>query len=176
MHRSAYISDIPLGEWFTVEEDSVIFALGKTPKSNVARLHRTLSMDKNTLRGRINIAMKKLKTMYPDKQIVLLTPIHRSDAYFGPKNIQPDESFPNAHGLYLDDYVEAVREGGRIWSAPVIDLFAEGGLCPRIENQGRLFWNAKSDRLHPSSEGHRRLALLIAAKLRTLPATFKIGK
>ena len=49
-------------------------------------------MDGNTYKGRINIGMKRLKQLFPDKQIVLLTPLHRSLADFGETNVQPDET------------------------------------------------------------------------------------
>lgn len=42
------------------------------------RKKRTPVMDGNTYKGRINIGMKRLKQLFPDKQIVLLTPLHRS--------------------------------------------------------------------------------------------------
>ena len=86
---------MPIGEWYTETFDSVRVALHK-PSEMVQRRHRHFAMDKNTLKGRINIAMSKLKQMYPTKQIVVMTPIHR--AYFGSsdKNIQPDEMYENA--------------------------------------------------------------------------------
>ena len=163
--------DVPMGKWYDVAETEVNRwgKLVKLPR-------RSINRDLKTFRGRVNAVLEYLRNEFPDAQVVVMTPTHRDFFTCGGDNIQPDESYPNAHGLYLEDYVAAIREGARIWSAPVIDLHAEAGLCPRIENQGRLFWDAKSDRLHPSSEGHRRLALLIAAKLRTLPATFKTGK
>ena len=165
-----FMQDVPLGKWYDVKEEEVN-RWGKT----VTLPRRILSRDMKTFRGRINTVLEYLKTEFPDAQIVVMTPTHRAFFTCGGDNIQPDESFPNAHGLYLDSYVDAIREGARIWSVPVIDLYAESGLCPRIGNQGRLFWDEKSDRLHPSSEGHRRMALLIAAKLRALPATFSRG-
>lgn len=87
-------------------------------------------MDKNTLKGRINIAMSKLKQMYPTKQIVVMTPIHR--AYFGSsdKNIQPDEMYENDRGIFFDEYVKASKEAGNVWAVPVIDLNPLSGLFP----------------------------------------------
>ena len=67
---------IPLGEWFEEKEVQVEAAEGQ-PKALETRVMRTYKMDKNTYRGRINIAMSLLKKMYPTKQIVLLTPLHR---------------------------------------------------------------------------------------------------
>ena len=80
-----------------------------------------------------SIAMDKLKRMFPEKQIILLTPIHRAFATFGAGNIQPEESYPNRLGLYIHDYVEAIKETANVWSVPVIDLNALCGLNPMIE-------------------------------------------
>jgi lysophospholipase L1-like esterase len=134
---------------------------------------RYLNKDMTTFKGRVNTVLEYLKTEFPNAQIVMFTLTHRAYFTCGKTNVQPDESFPNPHGLYVDDYCNAICEAGKIWSVPVIDLFGECGLCPRIENQGNLFANPQTDRLHPSSEGHRRIAMLLATKLRTLPATFK---
>lgn len=163
-----FIGDIPLGEWYDVKDTEV---------NRMGRLtvlpRRLFNRDVKTFKGRVNTVLEYLKTEFPDAQIVLLTPIHRAFFTCGGNNIQPDESYPNKHGLYVESYVDAVREGGRIWSVPVIDLYAESGLCPLIANQGALFADPERDRLHPSSEGHRRIALLLDARLRALPATFR---
>ena len=90
----------------------------------VQRRHRHFAMDKNTLKGRINIAMSKLKQMYPTKQIVVMTPVHRAYFCSGEKNIQPDEMYENARGVFFDEYVKAVKEAGNVWAVPVIDLNA----------------------------------------------------
>lgn len=172
MGTNDYISDIPLGEWYSVKEDSVLFALGKTQKGNVARLHRTLSKDKNTLRGRINIAMEHLKVTYPEKQIVILTPIHRAYATFGDKNIQPDERYANKLGLFIDDYVKVIREVADVWAVPVIDLFSVSGIYPMLPAHHRFINKVDTDRLHPNTQGHRRIAQTLYYQLSALPATF----
>ena len=111
-------------------------------------------MDGDTFRGRINIAMSYLKANFPDKQVILLTPIHRGYARFGDNNIQPDESYPNSLGLYADAYVDAVKEAANVWAVPVIDLNSICGLYPNADSHTRYFHDAQSDRLHPNSEGH----------------------
>ena len=160
--------DVPLGEWYDVKDTGV----NRKGKMTVLP-RRTFSRNMKTFKGRVNTVLEYLKTEFPDAQIVLLTPIHRAYFTCGGNNIQPDESYPNGLGLYVESYVDTVREGGRIWSVPVVDLYAESSLCPLIANQGALFANPELDRLHPSSEGHRRIALLLDARLRALPATFR---
>ena len=150
-----YNASVPIGEWYT--EDVV----------NVG--------------GRINIAMSKLKEAYPTKQIILLTPIHRGDAFLSDRNVQPDEMHANGVGEYIDAYVNIVKEAGNVWAVPVIDLNSICGLYPLAESNA-LYWrrpnlekSAKSgkrrrDRLHPNSAGHLRMARVLAYQLLGYPA------
>ena len=71
---------VPIGDWYTITEDSVEAAVHK-PRATVLRRHRQPSMNKDTYRGRINIAMQRIKQMFPTKQVVLITPIHRGYFY-----------------------------------------------------------------------------------------------
>lgn len=139
----------------------------------VSLKHRAFSFDGDTFYGRPNAALKSIKTALPAAQIVLLTPIHRGYANFGPSNIQPDEVHANTLGLYIDDYVRAVREAGSQWSVPVIDLYSECGILPTEPEYDRYLANPKRDRLHPSTRGHERLARVIEMRLKTLPSTFR---
>jgi lysophospholipase L1-like esterase len=125
--------------------------------------------------------MSKLKETYPTKQIILLTPIHRGDAFLSDRNIQPDELHANGVGEYIDAYVEVVKEAGNVWAVPVIDLNSICGLYPLSESSA-LYWrrpalekSSKSgkrrrDRLHPNSAGHMRMAQTLAYQLLSYPA------
>jgi lysophospholipase L1-like esterase len=138
-------------------------------------------MDNNTVRGRINIAMWKLKEAYPTKQIILLTPIHRGTALLSDWNIQPDELYANGVGEYIDAYVEVVKEAGNVWAVPVLDLNSISGLYPLAESSAK-YWRRPSlekseksgkgrvDRLHPNSAGHLRMARCLAYQLLAYPA------
>ena len=178
-----YNANVPLGEWFTEEVVDVEVSGPKGAKSAVVaeRKKRTLVMDKNTLRGRINIAMSQLKHEYPTKQIILLTPIHRGLALLSDRNAQPDELHANGVGEYIDAYVDVVKEAGNVWAVPVIDLNSICGLYPLAESNG-LYWRLPSlekskksgknrfDRLHPNSAGHLRMARVLAYQLLGYPA------
>ncbi len=166
-----FISDVPLGEWYETSLKTTVMAL-EYPAVEVKLPSRTPAMDKATLRGRINIAISTLKRMFPEKQIVILTPIHRSHARFADQNIQPDESFPNRLGLYLLDYVEAIKEAGNVWGVPVIDLNSVSGMNPMVEEHVRYFNNSETDRLHPNAKGHERLAKTLVYQLLALPCRF----
>ena len=116
-------SGLPIGEWYTETDEQVWAATGK-PKELVMRKHRTPIFSNDTFKGRINIGIQRMKQLYLDKQIILLTPLHRAYANFGNSNVQPDECYQNKGGEYLDAYVDAIKEAGNVWSVPVIDLHA----------------------------------------------------
>ena len=162
-------SGVPIGEWY--EETTVQYPVARRGerKQVKALKHRTLVMDEGTLKGRINIGMKKLKQMWPEKQIILLTPLHRAIADFGDRNYQPDESYQNPCGEYVDAYVDAIKEAGNVWAVPVIDLNALSGLYPMLNEHTRYFYDADKDRLHPNDKGHERIAKVILQQLIVLP-------
>lgn len=161
-------ASVPVGEFFT--EKGEVTTIGGPTK--VVRKHRQLITDGSTFCGRTNEALAYLKHHFPTKQIILLTPIHRAYATFGQGNIQPDESWANGVGQYIDEYVQAIREAGSIWAMPVIDLNALCGLYPLEPAQNIYFRNTETDLLHPNADGQRRMAYTLAYQLMSLPATF----
>lgn len=163
-----YNAGVPIGEWYTETEAETEVA-GPAMEH---RTHREPLMGDATFKGRINKAMDFLKTHFPTKQIILMTPIHRARARFNDKNIQPDEMFPNKIGVYVDEYVKAVKEAGNVWAVPVIDLNSVSGLYPLNDAQVGYFHKADTDRLHPNAEGHRRMAKAIQYQLMTFPSSF----
>ena len=138
-----YNAGIPLGEWYDyAQTETTVKGGGKE-----VRTRRMPQTNGATFRGRINRVMDYLKTNFPEQQIIILTPIHRAAAQFSNQNIQPEEAFPNKLGLYVDAYVNAVKEAANVWAVPVIDL--------------------------NSLEGHRRMALTLMYQLLALPASFR---
>ena len=168
MGTNDYNTGIPIGEWFTEKEEQVMAGIHEQ-KHLVDRRHRYPVMSDSTYRGRINKAMDCVKRMYPQKQIVLLTPIHRAEFYANEKNWQPREDYTNKCGEYLDAYVESVKEAGNLWAVPVIDLNALSGLYPLMDEHAQFFKSAENDRLHPNDEGQRRMALTLMYQLAALP-------
>jgi len=171
MGTNDYNNAVPLGRWYEEVMDTVTYG-HRYAKRVEDRMRRIPSMDPATYRGRINFALDSLKRAYPDKQIVLLTPIHRSGFYANEKNWQVPEDYANRCGEFLDAYVEAVREAGKIWSVPVIDLNSLCGLYPLHDEHAKYFHNGKTDRLHPNNLGHNRIARTLYYQLLTLPCTF----
>ena len=168
MGTNDYMGAIMPGEWFSFKMEETNHG-GNT----VQRLHRYLNFDEETFCGRINSAMAYLKEKFPNQQIVLMTPIHRAFATFSPTNVQPEESFANAIGLYVESYVEKIRQAADIWSCPLIDLYRTSGLYPLTESHGAFFANPETDRLHPGTAGHARIAQTMLYQMLTLPATFR---
>ena len=166
-----YNNGVKIGEWYEERDEQVMYGHGQ-PKKLTDRKRRYMKMDKDTYRGRINIAIDKVKRMFPDKQIVLLTPIHRAGFYANDKNWQCTEDYTNQCGIYLDEYIDAVKEAGNIWAVPVIDLNAVSGLYPMMDEHAQYFKSAESDRLHPNDKGHERLARTLMYQLLALPCQF----
>ena len=162
-------ASVPLGWWYDEARRDAQLPHGATE----SRTYRCPSMDKNTFRGRINRLMDFLKTNFPTKQVIMLTPLHRGFAQFSPENVQPEEAFPNRLGIYVDAYVQTVKEAGNVWAVPVIDLNSLSGLYPLNDAHAQYFHQKSVDRLHPNAEGHRRMALTLKYQLLSLPSSFE---
>lgn len=163
-----YNAGIPIGEWFTERIEPVMAGIHE-PKHLVERRHRYPVMSDSTFRGRINLALDKVKRMYPSKQIVLLTPIHRAEFYAGESNWQPREDYANGCGEFIDAYVQSVKEAGNLWAVPVIDMNALSGLYPLMDEQAQFFHHPETDRLHPNDVGQARMAQTLMQQLLVLP-------
>lgn len=163
-----YNSGIPVGDFFT-EETLEVEVKGPMIAS---RQHRQPICADSTFCGRLNQAMCYLKTEFPDIQIVVMTPIHRGYAKFNEKNVQPDEYYCNAQGLFLEDYVNIMQKAAAYWSIPVINLYAASGIVPVLPSNDLYIAKSANDRLHPSTEGQYRIAKLLQYQLPTLPVRF----
>ena len=109
--------------------------------------------------------------------------------------MQPEESFANPLGLYIDDYIHIIKETADVWAVPVIDLAAACGLFPMEPEQAPYFREASQPRahtaseaaaaqpgtelalehhdlLHPNTEGQLRMAYALAYQLLGYPARF----
>lgn len=164
MGTNDYQRNRPLGRWYDETPGEVAWR-----EQKVTLKRRSFNWDNGTLRGSINRTMERLRRRYPHAQVVVLTPIHRAYFQCSDENIQPAEDWPNIGGIYIDAYIDAIKEVGKVWSVPVIDLNAESGLMPLLDEQTMYFRSPKNDRLHPNSLGHERLAKVILARLSCIP-------
>jgi len=143
--------------------------------NEVTRKYRTPMLNDTTFCGRINKAMSYLKNNFPQQQIIIMTPIHRGFAKFNEKNVQPDENYSNGQGLYIDAYIDALKQAASYWAVPLIDLYSVSGLFPLADAQLQYFHDKETDRLHPNALGDYRLAKTIQYQLLALPSGF-VGK
>lgn len=162
-----YNHGVPLGQFFTETIKRTNYN-----GNEVTRKYRTLQFNDTTFCGRINKVMDYLKTNFPQQQIIIMTPIHRGFAKFNEKNVQPDENYSNGQGLYIDDYVVALKRAASYWAVPLIDLYALSGLYPLSDAHTKYFHDAEIDRLHPNALGDYRIAKTIQYQLLSLPSTF----
>lgn len=162
-----YNHSIPLGNFYAETMDSV-----NVNGVTELRKHREFLMNDSTFTGNINRVMSYLKHNYPDKQIIIMTPIHRGYAKFNDKNVQPDENYANGQGLYVESYISTLRDAATLWAVPLIDLYSESGLFPMGKNHERYFHSGEMDLLHPNDNGHYRIARTIQSRLNTIPPTF----
>lgn len=159
-----YNAGVEIGKFFEESEAEVCVAKDDTGTAlrKEKRMKRSLVFDEGTFCGRLNRIMKKLKDNYPNVETVMMTPIHRAFACFGNGNIQYDEMYSNNKGLYIDDYVNAIRKCADIWAIKLIDLYRESGLYPINDlNAKEYFCDISTDRLHPNAKGHEKIAKTI---------------
>jgi len=169
-----YTHSLPLGEFYTCDEGTVV---GRGDVE-VKRMHRQLVYDKDTFKGVTNHIIRYARELYPDKQIILLTCLHKG--YYNKRknaNVQPAEEWANANGEFLSQFVDAVKEAGSIWSVPVIDLYSISTLSPSLDVHHKYFrgdgYPGLVDYLHPNTEGHRRIAYALSYQLLAYPAKLK---
>jgi len=163
-----YNGNIPIGTFFTEKMEKT-----NHHGSMVMRKRREPVINDSTFCGRINKALSYIKQKFPTKQVILMTPIHRGYAQFSKENVQPEESYCNGCGLYLESYINTLKHASLIWSVPVIDLYSLSGLYPMYDSDTIYFHNATTDRLHPNEKGDLRLAKTIKYQLLSLPSSFE---
>lgn len=162
-----YNNNLPLGKFFTETTKQT-----NHDGQKVTRKQRSRIYNDSTFCGRINKVMSYLKTHYPQQQVIILTPLHRGFARFSDHNVQPGENFCNGQGLYLEEYVNCLKEAALNWAVPLIDLYSISGLYPLSDSHTQYFRNSETDRLHLNSKGNYRLAKTIQYQLQTIPSTF----
>ena len=135
-----------LGELYTLDDSNKMIA----------------NTDCNTFYGALHTLCNNLINKYANKRIILFTPIHR-ELFAGQKT----DLQPNNVGLYLKDYVDAIKKIGEWYSIPVCDLYSISGLQPNNPKHKELYFSP-SDGLHPKAEGHEVLANVIYEFLKNI--------
>ncbi len=108
----------------------------------------------HTFCGACHVLFEKLINKYYDKQIVVMTPLHRSD------EVKPEDS-----NRYLKKYVDVIKATAEYYSIPVLDLYATSGIQPQLEVIREAFC---PDGLHPNDAGNEILATKVAKFIENL--------
>ena len=104
----------------------------------------------HTFCGAFHALLQKTIRRYPKAQIVVMTPLHRSDEnHVGLNDFGIRQEYP------LEHYVDAIIAISGYYGIPVLDLFRVSGLQPAMPILQELYM---PDGLHPNDLGHRRIA------------------
>lgn len=112
-----------------------------------------------TFYGALHCLYTALVEKYPDVPVVILTPLHRWN-----EDSPKGDNKPEPVGT-LKEYVNIIREVAEYYSFPVLDLYKESGLQPKIPVIQQKY---VPDGLHPNDDGNAILAHKIARFLETL--------
>ena len=114
--------------------------------------------------GALHDLMYKLIERYPDATIVFMTPLHRTNEDVLVNEIYPG-GIPGKRQGPLVRYVDAIIEAAAFYSIPVLDLYRNSGMQPRVPVIQEKYI---PDGLHPNDAGHARLAACLESFLRAL--------
>lgn len=108
------------------------------------------NMAPDTFYGGCRVLSERLIEKYPSVPVVFMTPLHRNNE----DNLRGD-GFKAQDVAPLSVYVEIIREVAQYYALPVLNLYAESGIQPRVPILQQLYC---PDGLHPNDAGHRRIA------------------
>lgn len=151
------------GKWFTetseiITNETTFTSKKRTPIKNGA----------GSIEGHVNWTLEVLKVCFPNSQIIVMTPTHKGLYVNGAVRSGKDELYSNANGVFLDQIVEKIKEGARLWGCPVIDLFSLNGAYPVLSSYDSYVRNKENDHLHQSNLGNYRIAMTIAAAMKSI--------
>lgn len=113
----------------------------------------------DTFYGACHYLYSGLVRKYLGKTIVIMTPLHRCNELS-----EYGEAKEKRCGS-LKEYVNIIREVAEYYSIPILDLYANSGLQPEVEEIKNTYI---PDGLHPNDLGHQILAHKLEAFLQRL--------
>ena len=115
----------------------------------------------DTFYGAVHRTIIDLEEKYPRAEIVFITPLHRLNE----DDPRGDGVKPVGSNAPLKLYVDIIREVCEYYSIPVLDLWKDSGLQPKIPVIQEIYM---PDGLHPSRAGHEIIASRLIGLLKTL--------
>lgn len=139
--------------------DMLVISGGTNDFNNNSELGAIGDGNETHFLGALSIIIESIKSDHPMIKIVLTTPIKSIDNKYYAWNEQ------NGAGLYLHDYVDAIKHVGSYYSVPVINTNEETGFFPTILSMKNAI---QPDGTHPNGTGHAILANYYIKKLATI--------
>lgn len=103
----------------------------------------------DTFYGALHDLYTRLIQRYPEKLVVIATPLHRWNENNPRGDCKPDDVGT------LGEYVKIIRQVAEYYSLPLLDLYAMSGLQPCLAVHREMY---VPDGLHPNDAGHQILA------------------
>lgn len=122
---------------------------------NIALENESNKYDRTTFKGALREILEWLQLNYKNKTIACMTLVPN---YYPARS----PSYLNSNGQSIHEYSQAIRDVCREYSVPVIEI--TDNCYIGLNNVDLLL----PDGIHPSSEGHKRIANIIASKLKSL--------
>lgn len=127
-----FSNNVALGNQFTLVEGV------KTPNKTTSEFY-----------GALNTLIENSLSTHTSTKLILMTPIHRNNL-----GGLPNDRTPNSQGLYLSDYVEAIKNACQFYGIECIDLNGIYQYNPNIAEIKALYFN---DGIHPNTLGQEKL-------------------
>ena len=110
------------------------------------------------MKSAMSLMIENIYSHYKETNIIIITPLQRN--YNGEIETETKGLGPNNLGLYLIDYVKAIKEIAEKYSLPVIDLYSYGG----INTLNAL--DRTTDGLHPNKKYSDRIGYIIGKEIK----------
>lgn len=152
----------------TVNPDYITIFFGTNDYGQVRNtypLGEFLSIDTNTISGRINACLNQLITAYPFAKIAVISSLPRSNNY-------GSDATPNAVGYTLKQHSDLLQKYAAHYSLPFLNLYEQSNLPVWVPAANTFYFtapaNSSPDGLHPNDAGHRVIADKVKAFLESI--------
>ena len=140
--------------------DIVTIFFGTNDFTGLNTIGSGINEDVSTIKGAVNVVIRRLLNGFPHLKILFITPTHR---FFGAGDNQDSDIVSNDIGLFLKEYADAINTQANLNHIPVLDMYSEGGL-----NKFNHAYYFGTDGVHPNLAGYTYIAEKISGKIKTL--------